>query len=109
MCTQQEINKHPEKDPKRVPKTIIFRARKTDCDSLADQLYGLVSTTTTTTTTTPLSLFITRTYACILITYVYTILLWCGWLTGVCRGQPARRQEPAVPGPGHGELQGRLV
>ena len=41
---QQEINKHPEKDPKRVPKTIIFRGRKVDCDSLADQLYGLVRT-----------------------------------------------------------------
>ena len=73
MCTQQEINKHPEKDPKRVPKTIIFRARKTDCDSLADQLYGLVSTTTT----TPPSLCITHIHTCMLITYVY-ILYCCG-------------------------------
>ena len=58
---------------------------------------------------TALTMYYTHSYMHAYNICIYTILLWCGWLTGVCRGQPARGQEPAVPGPGHGELQGRLV
>lgn len=34
-----KLNKSPDKNPEKVPKTIIFVGRKSDCDVLANTLY----------------------------------------------------------------------
>lgn len=37
----RDINDNPDKDPSKVPKTIIFRSRKHECDMLCEQLYSM--------------------------------------------------------------------